>query len=197
MYEFIEGHLAEKNPAYVVVNSNGVGYIIHISLHTYSFVQNIVSDGKIRLLIHFVVREDAQLFYGFHDAQERSIFRMLISVSGVGANTARMMLSSLKPEEIVQAIATDNVGELKAVKGIGAKTAQRIIVDLKDKMGRETLGSDNLPIAHNTKKDESLSALIMLGFTRSHAEKAVNKVLGSADEIITVEEIIKQSLRIL
>ncbi|MFC2100946.1 Holliday junction branch migration protein RuvA [Bacteroidota bacterium] len=194
MFDFIQGQIVDKNPAYVVLDCNGIGYMIHISINTYSKL----SDKKqCRLLTHFVVREDAQLLYGFYEQEERHLFRLLITVSGVGANTARMILSSLSPDEIVQAIIGNDISLLQSVKGIGAKSAQRIIIELKDKIGKSGISQENLNIPHNTKKDEALSALIMLGFTRNIAEKAINKIFISKGSAISVEQLIKEALKIL
>ena len=155
MYEYIEGEFVEKSPAHLIVQAGHLAYHIQISVFTYSQISNL-TKGKI--YIHFVVREDAQIFYGFGSREEREIFRMLISVSGVGANTARLILSSLSPEEISQAILAGNVSLLQGIKGIGAKSAQRIIVDLKDKIGKGA-GIDELFFSQdNTSREEALSA---------------------------------------
>lgn len=194
MYEYLQGKLVEKNPAYAIIDCGGVGYYVNISLNTFS---SIGKSENIRLFIHFIVREDAQILFGFHDIYEREVFRKLISVSGVGASTSRMILSSLSPDEVYEAIATGNVGVLKAVKGIGAKSAQRIIVDLKDKLDKLSMDSDNLPFQHNTLKDEALSALIALGFSKQMAEKGLTKVFKARPEIDKVEDLIKESLKVL
>lgn len=191
MYEFIKGTIADLNPAGVVVEAGGVGYSINISLNTYSKLNG---KKEVKILLHQVVREDAHILYGFADKGERDLFRNLISVNGVGANTAIMMLSSLTSEEIVAAITTDNVAVLKAVKGIGAKTAQRIIIDLKDKLGKIAETGQILVMPDNTIRNESLSALVMLGFTKKEAEKAVSKILQENPET-TVEGVIKQALK--
>ncbi|QGY44104.1 Holliday junction branch migration protein RuvA [Maribellus comscasis] len=191
MYEFIKGTVAELNPASIVVEAGGVGYFVNISLNTYSKLNG---KKETKILLHQVVREDAHILYGFADKNERDLFRNLISVNGVGANTAIMMLSSLSSEEIVSAITTENVAVLKAVKGIGAKTAQRIIIDLKDKLGKISETSQILLVPNNTIRNESLSALVMLGFTKKEAEKAVSKILQEQQEA-TVESVIKQALK--
>ncbi|VAW13573.1 Holliday junction ATP-dependent DNA helicase RuvA [hydrothermal vent metagenome] len=191
MYEFIKGGIVEINPAYIVIEAGGIGYSIKISLNTYT---NLGKQEKAKILIHQIVREDAHLLFGFSDEMERELFRSLISVNGVGANTAIMMLSSLSPEEIVTAITTDNVNVLKSIKGIGAKTSQRIIIDLKDKLGKIRETGQILPTANNTIRNESLSALVMLGFTKKDAEKAVDKILQEFPEM-AVENVIKQALK--
>ena len=168
----IKGRLIEKTPTYVIIDCGGVGYQLNISLNTFSKI----GDEELCLLFtHFVVREDAQLLYGFKEKSERELFRLLISVSGVGSSTAMMILSSLSPEETKSAIMMSDVNTLKSVKGIGAKSAERIIVDLKDKIGKVD-SSDNLSMfSNNTIKEEALSALVMLGFSKGPAEKANRK----------------------
>ena len=193
MYEYIEGEFIEKSPAHIVVQAGHLAFYIHISLFTYSQVSN-VSSGKIYL--HFVVREDAQILYGFGGREEREIFRMLISVSGVGANTARLILSSLSPDEITQAILAGNVSLLQSIKGIGAKSAQRIIIDLKDRVGKGA-GIDELFFSKdNTSRDEALSALVALGFPKKTVEKAVTRILSEQPEL-SVEEVVKAALKFM
>lgn len=194
MFEYISGKLMEKNPAYMVVDSHGVGYYINISLHTFSILKD---KNEVKLLIHFVVREDAQILFGFAEEAERTIFRHLISVSGVGANTARMMLSSMQPTEIATAIANGEAALLQKIKGIGAKSAQRIIIDLKDKIIKTNIQSEILSVEYNTNKEDALTALTTLGFSKIQAEKALKKVFANIDEDTAVEEIIKQALKIL
>lgn len=189
----IKGRLVEKTPTYVVIDCNGVGYQINISLNTYSKID---ADELCLLHTHLIVREDAQLLYGFKDKSERELFRMLISVSGVGSATAMMILSSLTATEIKGAISTGNVNMLKGVKGIGTKSAERIIIDLRDKIGKVEESDINFAVSNNTIKDEALSALIMLGFTKKPAELALNKILASSEEI-SVEQLIKQTLKSL
>jgi holliday junction DNA helicase RuvA len=191
MYEFIRGTVAGLNPASVVVETAGVGYLIHISLNTYS---KISGNKEVNLLLHQVVREDAHLLYGFADKRERDIFRNLISVSGVGAGTALMMLSSLNPDELTTAVVSGNIELLKGVKGIGIKTAQRIIIDLKDKFGKLPESSQILFSPDNTLRNEALSALVMLGFAKKDAEKVVSKIV-SEDPDATVERVIKTALK--
>jgi Holliday junction DNA helicase RuvA len=191
MYEFIRGAVADLNPASIVVDAGGIGYFINISLNTYSKVSG---KQEVNLLIHQVVREDALVLYGFAERRERDLFRNLISVSGVGASTAIMMLSSLDPDEIAAAVTTGNVDVLKAVKGIGAKTAQRIIIDLKDKLGKMPESSQILISPDNTLRNEALSALVMLGFAKKDADKAVSKIIKDNPEA-TVERVIKTALK--
>jgi Holliday junction DNA helicase RuvA len=195
MYDFIEGHLAELTPISATIQVGGFGYLTHISLNTFTELQ--ASQGKetlSKLYLHHVVREDAQLFYGFSTQQERALFRLLISVSGVGAGTARMILSSLTGVELQKAIAEGNVNALKSVKGIGLKTAQRIIVDLKDKIGQAATGDDKFPTVNNSSRDEALSALVNLGFTKASVEKVLDKIV-TARPSAGIEEIIKEALK--
>jgi Holliday junction DNA helicase RuvA len=191
MYEFIRGIIVERNPAHIVIEAGGIGYFINISLNTYSKF-NQKTEGL--LYLHQVVREDAHVFYGFADKSERELFRNLISVNGVGANTAIMMLSSLNPDEIAAAVTTENVAVLKAVKGIGIKTAQRIIIDLKDKLGKLNETGQIFLTPNNTILNESLSALVMLGFVKRDAEKVVAKILQEQPQT-TVEGVIKLALK--
>ncbi len=191
MYEFIRGTVAGLNPASVVIETAGVGYLIHISLNTYSQI-----NGKkdVTLLMHQVIREDAHLLYGFAEKRERDIFRNLISVSGVGAATALMMLSSLNPDELTTAVVSGNIELLKGVKGIGIKTAQRIVIDLKDKFGKLPDSTQILFTPDNTLRNEALSALVMLGFAKKDAEKVVSKIVGENPDA-TVERVIKTALK--
>jgi len=194
MYEYLQGKLVEKNPAFAVVDCSGVGYYVNITLNTYAKIGKV---EEVKLFIHLIVREDAHTMFGFFDTQEREIFRKLVSVSGVGPSTARMILSSLSPLEVYEAIETSDVAVLKAVKGIGAKGAQRIIVDLKNKLDEMVTDSENSPIKHNTLKEESLSALLALGFSKQMAEKGIKKVFTSKPEIDKVEVLIKEVLKVL
>lgn len=189
----IKGKLIEKNPTYVVIDSNGVGYLINVSLNTFSLLGN---DENITLYTHLQIRDDAHTLYGFISKTEREVFRLLISVSGVGASTARTMLSSMTSEEIQQAIASENVKLLQSVKGIGVKTAQRIIVDLKDKI-LKTFNIDELySTEDNTSKEEALSALEVLGFARKQSEKVIASILKQSPNE-SVETLIKQALKSL
>jgi len=194
MYAFIEGKISEINPASVVIDCHGVGYDISISVNTFSLIKDM---KECRLLTHLAVREDAMVLFGFAGENERLLFRHLISVSGVGAGTARLILSSLSPEEVTEAIVSGNVGLLQRVKGIGGKTAQRIIIDLKDKLGKDHGIREILGSPHNTKKEEALSALSMLGFNKSLAEKTIDKILKEDGSAATVEQLIKRALKIL
>ncbi len=191
MISHLRGRLVEKNPTEVVIECNGVGYLVHISLHTYS---QIGPEEQLMLYTHFLVREDAQTLYGFVHPSERAVFRLLISVSGVGASTARTMLSSLTPSEIRDAIVAEDVATIQGVKGIGAKTAQRVILDLRDKV-LKVLDLDEIPaISSNTHKDEALSALEVLGFNKKQSEKVVEKILKDTPDA-AVEDIIKSALK--
>ena len=191
MITHIQGKLVEKNPTHVIIDCNGVGYFINISLHTFSQGPD---KEHLRLYTHLLVREDAHVLYGFYEKVEREIFGLLLSVSGVGASTARTMLSSLTPSQVRDAIAHGDVATIQSIKGIGAKTAQRVILDLKDKM-LKIFGIDE--VSHpqsNTNKEEALSALEVLGFVRKQAEKVVDKIVK--DELdLSVEDIIKKALK--
>ncbi len=193
MIEFIEGRIIEKNPAYIIINCNGIGYILNISVNTYSKLP----DGEnVKIYTHLVVREDAFSLFGFAEEPERHLFRQLISISGIGPNTARMLLSSLSPEEVYNAIINGNVSALQSVKGIGNKTAQRIIVDLKDKLEKTDITKDIYTPVRNTIRQEALSALVMLGFSKNIAEKTLDNVFKQGKSTdMTVEEIVKQALQ--
>jgi len=193
MYEFLQGVLAEKNPTYVVLENNGIGYLVNISLNTFSKIKDL---QKTKLFTHFYVREDAQILYGFADEVERELFRFLLSVSGVGASTARLILSSLTTEEVHVAITQEQSSVLQSVKGVGGKTAQRIVIDLKDKLVKAGIEPEKVDFSHNTLKDEALSGLLILGFNKNSAEKAINKLLQK-DSITSVEGLIKEALKIL
>jgi Holliday junction DNA helicase RuvA len=194
MYSYFEGKLVNITPASAVVDCNGIGYSMSISLNTFSRLKD---KSTCRLFTHLVVREDALVLYGFADENERQVFRQLISVSGVGANTARLILSSLSPDEVAEAIMSENVRVLQSIKGIGSKSAQRIIVDLKDKMYKEDGTHEFLGFAHNTAKEEALSALIMLGFNKIQAGKALDQINKNSAPGLTVEQLIKDALKIL
>lgn len=192
MIAYVNGKFVHKSPAQVIVDVNGIGYELHISLNTFSQIQ-----GQESGLLHtyFQVKEDAQTLYGFADVQEKELFVQLISVSGVGAATARMMLSSLKPDELVRAIVQGNTKQLEAIKGIGRKSAERIILELRDKLGKTLPISNISPLINNTLEQDALNALIALGIGRSVAEQAVQKVLKAAPETTSVEDIIKNALK--
>ncbi|GGH77557.1 MAG: Holliday junction branch migration protein RuvA [Bacteroidetes bacterium] len=189
MYHHLRGRLVEKSPTFVVIECAGVGYHVHISLSTYA---KLGADENVLLYTHLAVREDAHTLYGFAVKEEREIFRQLIGVSGVGANTARMILSSLQPEEVESAIRSENIGLLKGVKGIGAKTAQRIVVDLKDKVGLH-LDSTSMA-AVKSSREEAVAALEILGFSRVSVDKVVSAHLKE-DANASVESIIKNALQ--
>jgi len=191
MIEYLHGQIIELNPAHVVIDINGIGYFVHISINTYTALSG---HKQIKLYIHEVIREDAHLLYGFHNFDERELFRLLISVSGVGANTGILFLSSLSANEIKTAIVTDDVNKLKAVKGIGLKTAQRIIIELKDKLSKDTASANIFTVSNNTAREEALSALVTLGFIKKNVEKVVDKIISQEPEI-TVEKIIKVALK--
>jgi len=192
MFEYIKGPIAELTPANIVVDCTGVGYYVNISLQTYSSF-----EGKKEALVylHQVIREDAHLLFGFATKEERELFRLLISVSGVGANTARVILSSMSAAEIQKVIMQADINALKQIKGIGLKTAQRIVVDLKDKVSGKDLGSPQLFTSiNNTTRHEALSALVMLGFNKSAAEKVIDQLLKT-DNTQSVEGLIKLALK--
>jgi Holliday junction DNA helicase RuvA len=191
MITHLKGKLVEKNPTYIVIECAGVGYFVNISLHTFSKIRD---SESIQLYTHLQVKEDAHTLFGFSEKSEREIFRLLLSVSGIGSSTARTMLSSLSPAQIRDAIATGDVPTIQGIKGIGAKTAQRVILDLKDKV-LKVYDIDELSApSNNTNKDEALSALEVLGFVRKQAEKVVDKVVGQ-DPGLSVEDIIKYALK--
>lgn len=194
MFDYIKGVLSEVTPTYAVIDCGGVGYHLNISLSTYSAI---LSMKECKLYAHLVVKEDAHTLFGFYTRIERETFRMLINVSGVGASTARVILSSLETSEIAEAIAMSNVAAFKNVKGIGEKTAQRIIVDLKGRFDKVFQGTELFSTGHNTTRAEALTALTLLGFQRNVSEKAVDKVLKTADGELSVEELIKQTLKVL
>ena len=196
MYDYIKGDIAELNPAFVVLDAGGVGYCIHISLTTFTQLNG---QKTARLFIYEAIREDAHLLYGFMNQAERQLFLLLISVSGIGANTARMIMSSYSTQEIQDMIATGNVTALNAIKGIGTKTAQRIIVDLKDKIlkiaGVNSTGQMMLSV-NNPVKDEAVSALVMLGFAANASQKAVDQIIKNEPNL-RVEQLIKLALKMM
>jgi len=196
MITYIKGKLAVKNPAYVVMETaGGVAYLIHISLATFSSIKDF---DEATLLTHYVVKEDAHSLYGFYDEVERSVFRLLIGVNGIGPNTALLFLSSLNVNEITNAIATENVRLLQSVKGVGAKTAQRVIIELKDKLVKvATQNSDKMSLSYNNSKIEALSALVSLGFSKNPTESVLDKIISSEGINLSVEELIKKALKVL
>lgn len=191
MLEYLKGIVVELNPANMVVESGPIGWFINISLNTYSQFNG---KSEIKVYIHEVIREDVHLLYGFAELSERELFRQLISVSGVGSNTAIMMLSSLSSNDLREAILAGNVNVLKAVKGIGIKTAQRIIIELKDKIGKNSVGSQVFNVQNNAVREEALSALVMLGFNRKEAEKTIDRILAEQPQY-QVELVVKSALK--
>ncbi|MCD8030772.1 MAG: Holliday junction branch migration protein RuvA [Bacteroides sp.] len=197
MIEYIKGDIAEISPATVVIDCNGLGYGVHISLNTYSMIQG---KKQCKLYIYEAIREDAYLLYGFADKEERELFLLLISVSGIGGNTARMILSALSPSELIQVISSENAHMLKTVKGIGLKTAQRVIVDLKDKIhrvsatGGDLLADGKISVSQNAVQEEAVSALTMLGFAAAPSQKVVYAILKEEPDA-PVEKVIKLALK--
>ena len=192
MFEYIKGSVAELTPTYVVMESAGIGYAVHISLQTYSRLNHL---KEAQLWLHHIVREDAEQLFGFYDKDERELFRLLISVSGVGPNTGRMVLSSLNSTEVRNAILQGDINKIQSVKGIGLKTAQRIIVDLKDKVGKIVISGDNAGIGIiGAAREEALSALVMLGFGKPAVEKMLNVLLRENSDY-EVEDLIKIALK--
>lgn len=191
MITHIQGRLAEKNPTDVVIDCNGIGYLLNISLHTYSQIPN---QEQVKLFTHLQVKEDSHTLYGFSTLGERAIFRLLISISGIGASTARTMLSSLTPKQIREAIATEDVALIQSIKGIGLKTAQRVVIELKDKILKAYDIDEGITFESNTNKDEALSALEVLGFGKKQSERVVDKIVASNPEA-NVEAIIKEALK--
>lgn len=191
MITHLRGRLIEKNPTYVVVDCNGVGYFVNISLHTFS---TLPEGESISIYTHLQIKEDSHTLYGFMDVMEREIFRLLISVSGIGSNIARTMLSSLHPDQIKHAIASGDAATIQGIKGIGAKTAQRVILDLKDKILKVFDLDVNSAIQNNTQKEEALSALETLGFARKQSEKVCMQILKEKPDA-SVETIIKEALK--
>lgn len=192
MIAHLQGKLVEKNPTDIIVECNGVGYFLNISLHTFS---QLPSEENIFIYTHLQVREDAHTLFGFMQKSEREVFRKLISVSGIGASTARTMLSALTPSQVIEAIIHENVTVIKGVKGIGSKTAQRVIIDLKDKLGEISADvNEIITSSRNTHKDEALSALETLGYTKKQSEKVVDRIIKN-DAEASVETIIKLALK--
>jgi len=194
MYEYFEGRFTKINPAFIVVDCQGVGYHLQISLNTYAKLKDLPQG---RVLVHHVVREDAQLLFGFADEGERKLFRLLITVSGIGSNTARLILSSMSPSEVKQAISSRDAALLQKVKGIGTKSAQRIVIDLADKIDKEDM-LEHIPMTvNNTLRSEALSALVMLGFQKNVVERTLERLFKSEESPINVEDLIKRALKIL
>lgn len=191
MIHHLSGKLIEKNPTEIIVECAGVGYFVKISLNTYSKISD---DADVKVYTQFIVREDAQLLYGFADQTERDLFNLLISVSGIGPNTAILMLSSMSPNDVALAIGSEDVKTIQNIKGIGLKTAQRVIVDLKDKMLKFGQGDQTSAISNNSIRFDALTALVSLGFDKRAADKALDKVEGEAE---SVEQMIKKALKVL
>ena len=193
MYAFIAGKIAELTPAYAIVDNHGVGYFINITLNTFTAIGE---QPEVKLFTHLQVLEDAHNLFGFYTAKERDMFELLISVSGVGCNTARLILSSLTVNELSTAIANEDTKTIQAVKGIGGKTAQRIIVDLKDKVRKTDYAEEIVETVDNTVKNEALSALVILGFSKNAAGKALDKLLKQSPDA-SVEVLIREALKLL
>ena len=191
MIGHLNGRLIEKNPTELIVECAGVGYEVKISLNTFSALG---SDESVKIFTKLVVREDAHILYGFASKEEREMFNHLVSVSGIGPNTAMIMLSSMVPDEIAHAIQSEDVRTIQGVKGIGTKTAQRVIIDLKDKMLKMVFSSENIFNQNNTNRFDALTALVSLGFDKKSAEKAIDKIATGEE---TVEKLIKEALKIL
>ena len=194
MIAFVKGNFVRKTPAQVLVDVHGVGYELHISLNTYSSIQNL-DQGQ--LFTYFHVREDAQVLFGFFDEAEKNLFLQLIGVSGVGAATARMMLSSMKPTELVRAITESNVRLLESIKGIGKKSAERIVLELKDKFAKTPFDSNISTLKNNSLEQDALNALIALGIARPAGEQAIQRVLKADPTLEKIEEVIKKALKTL
>lgn len=197
MISYIKGRLVEKNPAYVVVETaGGIGFYINISLATFSKLKE--ESEEVKLLTHYIVKEDAQILYGFIDEEERELFKLLLTVNGIGPNTARLILSSMSVGEVLNAIATEDVKAIQSVKGIGAKTAQRVIIELKDKTKKtDWAAAPKISVTYNNNKYEALSALIALGFPKAGAESVLDKIIKAEGINLSVEELIKRSLKLL
>ncbi len=193
MYAFITGKIAEKSPTYIVLDNQGIGYFINITLNTFTAIGE---KDEVRLYTHEQILDDAHNLFGFFSTKERDLFEMLISVSGVGCNTARLILSSLTVNELSNAIANDDAKTIQAVKGIGAKTAQRIIIDLKDKLKKNDFATEIFAGQNNTIKAEALSALMILGFSKAAVDKAIDRLLKQMPDS-TVETLVKEALKIL
>ena len=192
MYAYLQGKFVDKSPAQVYVDVNGVGYEVNISLNTYSHIQG-MEQGK--LFTNLQVKEDGHVLFGFFDKAEKEIFLLLIGVSGIGAATARMMLSSLKPEEVSRAIVQSNVKLLESVKGIGKKTAERLVLELKDKLSKHSVNETISPAWGNSFQQDALNALIALGISRQQAEQSIQKVILADPSVSKLEDLIKKALK--
>lgn len=193
MYAFISGKIAEITPAYAIVDNHGIGYFVNITLNTFTAIGE---QTEVRLYTHLQILEDAHNLFGFYTVKERDMFEMLISVSGVGCNTARLILSSLTVNELSTAIVNEDIKTIQAVKGIGSKTAQRLVVDLKDKVRKTEFSEEIVDVADNTTKNEALSALVILGFNKNAASKALDKLMKQQPEA-SVEVLIREALKLL
>lgn len=187
----LTGRLVEKSPTEIIIDCGGVGYEVRISLNTFSALG---SDEAIKIFTKLIVREDAHLLYGFYTKEEREMFNHLVSVSGIGPNTAMIMLSSLTPEDVANAIQTEDVRTIQSIKGIGAKTAQRVIIDLKDKVLKMNVSSENVSVTHNTIRFDALNALVSLGFDKKSVDKVLDKLTTGQESL---EELIKGALKLL
>ena len=196
MINHIKGKIEEVNPAYVIIETaGGIGYYINISLATFSEIKD---SREIKLLTHYIVKEDAQILYGFATEEERELFKLLLTVNGIGPNTSRLILSSMSVGEVLNAIATENVKAIQSVKGIGAKTAQRVVIELKDKAKKASWAdATKINVSYNNNKYEALSALVALGFPKSGAETVLDKIIKAEGIQLSVEELIKKSLKLL
>ena len=198
MITHLNGKISEITPAYVVIECGGVGYMAHISLHTFEKIKS--AENTLMLFTYLSIKEDAHTLYGFAEDEERKLFKHLISVNGIGANTARMMLSSLHPTEITKAILDGNSGLLQKIKGIGTKTAQRVVIDLRDKLMKVSTDTTLSPIgllqnSNNKMREEALSALITLGFVKNNAEKAIDQIIKQQQGELSIEKLIKAALQ--
>lgn len=192
MYAYLQGKFTYKSPAQVYVDVNGIGYEVNISLNTYSHIQSL-EQGK--LFTHLQIKEDGHTLFGFFDKQEKDMFVLLIGVSGVGAATARMMLSSLRPEEVSRAIMQSNIKLLESVKGIGKKTAERLVLELKDKVGKQSLDANHSLHMGNSLEQDALNALTALGISRSQAEQSIQKIIRDEPSVSQLEDLIKKALK--
>ncbi len=192
MYAYLQGKFTYKSPAQVYVDVNGVGYEVNISLNTYSQIQNL-EQGK--LFTHLQVKEDGHTLFGFFDRQEKEMFVLLIAISGIGAATARMMLSSLKPEEVSRAIIQSNIKLLESIRGIGKKTAERLVLELKDKMGKQSFDANHSLKTGNSLEQDALNALTALGISRSQADQSIQKIIQAEPSVLQLEELIKKALK--
>jgi Holliday junction DNA helicase RuvA len=194
MFAYLDGKFVYKSPAMVYVDVNGVGYEVQISLNTYSKIQNI-EKGILQTCL--LIREDAHILYGFFDKAEKEMFLHLISVSGIGATTARMMLSYMKPDDVIRAILTGDTHTLESVKGVGKKTAERLVLELKDKLAKQPFDLNFSPLKHNTLHTDALNALMALGIARNTADQAIQRVTQSDPSLTSLEDVIKKALKTL